>query len=214
MAEAGVFHDHHERWPQVRTRFEREALALQRIRPELVVRKRDVFRYLSTGVLSDLRNAHRHRVKLNRWPGIWRYRLAQYWGSYSGNRRSREISSSLRESYFYPTEKKGRALAHVDFETRPSSHPLMTSPTPERIVALLPMKAHSARVSGKNFRDFCGKPLFRWILDTLLEVEEIDLVVINTDAREILKENGLVDSERVLIRDRPEEICGVFVSMN
>lgn len=90
----------------------------------------------------------------------------------------------------------------------------MTESTTERIVALLPMKAHSARVSGKNFRDFCGKPLFRWVLDTLLKVEEIDQIVINTDARDILKQNGLVDSERILIRDRPEEICGDFVSMN
>ena len=43
-----------------------------------------------------------------------------------------------------------------------------------RIVALLPMKANSERVKGKNFREFCGKPLFKWILDTLLEVTEID----------------------------------------
>jgi CMP-N-acetylneuraminic acid synthetase len=81
-------------------------------------------------------------------------------------------------------------------------------------VALLPMKAHSARVSGKNFRSFAGKPLFHWILDTLLELPEIDLVVINTDAREILAANGLTDSARVLIRDRRPEICGDFVSMN
>jgi CMP-N-acetylneuraminic acid synthetase len=89
----------------------------------------------------------------------------------------------------------------------------MTTTKP-RIVALLPMKANSVRVKGKNFRDFCGKPLFRWILDTLLAVEEIDLIVINTDARHILAENGLVDTDRVLIRDRKPEICGDFVSMN
>ena len=89
----------------------------------------------------------------------------------------------------------------------------MTSP-PYKAVALLPMKAHSERVRGKNFRDFCGRPLFRWMLDTLLELPEIDLVVINTDARQILADNGLVDSERVLIRDRKPEICGDFVSMN
>ena len=84
-------------------------------------------------------------------------------------------------------------------------------------VALLPMKAHSARVSGKNFREFAGKPLFRWILDSLLDVEEIDAVVINTDAREILAENGLADGYadgRIIIRDRKAEICGDFVSMN
>ena len=84
-------------------------------------------------------------------------------------------------------------------------------------VALLPMKAHSARVSGKNFREFAGKPLFRWILDSLLKVEDIDAVIINTDAREILAENGLADGYadgRVIIRDRKAEICGDFVSMN
>lgn len=83
-----------------------------------------------------------------------------------------------------------------------------------KVVALLPMKANSTRVKGKNFREFCGKPLFRWILDSLLAVDEIDLVVINTDARDILAENGLVDSDRILIRDRKTEICGDEVSMN
>lgn len=81
-------------------------------------------------------------------------------------------------------------------------------------VALLPMKAHSARVPGKNFRDFAGKPLFRWILDTLLQIDEIDLVVINTDARGVLAEHDLESGDRVLIRDRKPELCGDFVSMN
>ncbi len=83
-----------------------------------------------------------------------------------------------------------------------------------RVVALLPMKANSERIRGKNFRDFDGKPLFRWILDTLLSVDEIDSVIINTDARTNLADNGLVDSPRVVIRDRKPEICGDFVSMN
>jgi CMP-N-acetylneuraminic acid synthetase len=81
-------------------------------------------------------------------------------------------------------------------------------------VALLPMKAHSARVPGKNFRTFARKPLFRWILDSLLEVPEIELVVINTDARGILADHGLVSTQRIMIRDRRPEICGDMVSMN
>jgi len=92
-----------------------------------------------------------------------------------------------------------------------SFNPLTNKP---RIAALLPMKANSVRVKGKNFRDFCGKPLFRWILDTLLAVEEIDQIVINTDARHILAVNGLVETERIAIRDRKSEICGDHVSMN
>lgn len=83
-----------------------------------------------------------------------------------------------------------------------------------RCIALLPMKAHSARVSGKNFRSFAGKPLFRWILDTLLSIGEVDKVVINTDARDILAANGLVEADRVIIRDRKPELCGDFTSMN
>ena len=83
-----------------------------------------------------------------------------------------------------------------------------------KVVALLPMKANSERVKGKNFRDFGGKPLFRWMLDTLLSVAEIDVVVINTDARHILVGNGLLDTDRIKIRDRRQEICGDMVSMN
>jgi CMP-N-acetylneuraminic acid synthetase len=83
-----------------------------------------------------------------------------------------------------------------------------------KVIALLPMKANSVRLKGKNFREFCGKPLFRWILDTLLEVKEIDRIIINTDARHILAENGLADTDRITIRDRKPEICGDHVSMN
>jgi len=83
-----------------------------------------------------------------------------------------------------------------------------------KVVALLPMKANSERVKGKNFRDFGGKPLYRWMLDTLLSIAEIDLIVINTDARAILASDGLTESERIKIRDRREDICGDMVSMN
>jgi CMP-N-acetylneuraminic acid synthetase len=76
------------------------------------------------------------------------------------------------------------------------------------------MKANSDRVKGKNFKDFCGKPLFRWVLDTLRAVNEIDEVVINTDAKAILLEHGLVEDGFVRIRDRKQEICGDDVSMN
>jgi CMP-N-acetylneuraminic acid synthetase len=76
------------------------------------------------------------------------------------------------------------------------------------------MKANSQRVKGKNFRPLHGKPLFRWVLDGLLALPEIDLVVINTDARAILAENGLTEGGRVMIRDRRPDLCGDTVSMN
>lgn len=82
------------------------------------------------------------------------------------------------------------------------------------LVALFPMKGHSERVKGKNFRSMNGKPLFRWVLGTLLSIKEIDLVVINTDAADLLRQHGLPESDRILLRDRKPEICGDMVSMN
>lgn len=85
------------------------------------------------------------------------------------------------------------------------------------VTALLPMKAHSARVTSKNFRTIAGKPLFRWTLDNIMVSEFVDQVVINTDARDILSNNGLNDGDyngRVIIRDRKPNICGDFISMN
>ena len=61
------------------------------------------------------------------------------------------------------------------------------------LVALLPMKANSERVKGKNFKSFCGKPLFKWVLDTLLSCNDIELIVINTDAGDIIYTLGGAD---------------------
>lgn len=90
----------------------------------------------------------------------------------------------------------------------------MTDLDPRKVVALLPMKRHSARVPNKNFRPFGGKPLFAWILEELLAVTQIHQIVINTDATDLLESHALVQSPRVLLRNRREEICGDFVSMN
>ncbi len=83
-----------------------------------------------------------------------------------------------------------------------------------KITALLPMKAFSERVKNKNFRDFSGKPLYRWMLDTLLEIDEIDNIVINTDAKFILFDEMLQKMKRVILRNRKSELCGDYASMN
>ena len=54
-----------------------------------------------------------------------------------------------------------------------------------RIVALMPMKAISERVPGKNLKEFNGAPLYSIMLDVLLKSKYIDDVVINTDCRKL-----------------------------
>jgi len=90
----------------------------------------------------------------------------------------------------------------------------LTNNVPARLAALLPMKAHSERVPAKNFRHLAGKPLFRWMLDTLLSLSEVDRIIINTDARDQLEAGGLSNEPRIVIRDRSPELCGDSVSMN
>jgi len=82
------------------------------------------------------------------------------------------------------------------------------------LVALLPMKGHSERIPNKNFRPFLGKPLFRWIFDKLVDMDEVNLIVINTDVPDELRELTIEHPHKVLIRQRRPEISGDFVSMN
>ena len=83
-----------------------------------------------------------------------------------------------------------------------------------RFTALLPMKANSQRVPGKNFRLLHGRPLYRWMLDTLLSIQEVDRVIINTDANQLLDDPALTRDERVLLRQRAPSLRGDTVSMN
>lgn len=83
------------------------------------------------------------------------------------------------------------------------------------LTALVPMKAHSSRVPGKNFRPIAGKPLFHWVVEALAESGAVSEIVINTDARTLIESAGLPDVDvSVVLRDRPDSLCGDEVSMN
>jgi len=82
-----------------------------------------------------------------------------------------------------------------------------------KVIALLPMKAHSERVPDKNIKDFCGRPLYHAVLTALLRSTYIERVIINTDS-DIIKKDVAKYSERVEIIDRPRDLQGDFVPMN
>lgn len=83
-----------------------------------------------------------------------------------------------------------------------------------RIIALLPMKGNSERVPSKNLKDFCGKPLYHRVLETLLKSKYIDDVVIDTDSEFIKKDVGIHFKDNVTLLERPLDIVGDNVSMN
>jgi CMP-N-acetylneuraminic acid synthetase len=81
------------------------------------------------------------------------------------------------------------------------------------IAALVPMRHHSQRVPGKNFRPLAGKPLFHHIISSLLACTEIDQVVVDTDSQPIIE--GLQQHfPTVIILERPAHLRGDAVSMN
>jgi len=82
-----------------------------------------------------------------------------------------------------------------------------------RTVALVPIKAHSARVPGKNFRTFSGKPLFHHVLEALDRVKGIDEILVDTDSDEVASEAPKL-GDRIAITRRPDDLCGDHVSVN
>jgi CMP-N-acetylneuraminic acid synthetase len=82
-----------------------------------------------------------------------------------------------------------------------------------KIAALVPMRHHSQRVPGKNYRLLEGKPLFQHIIETLLAVPEIDTILVDTDSQPVIEGLGK-DFPQVLVIDRPGHLCADQISMN
>jgi CMP-N-acetylneuraminic acid synthetase len=82
-----------------------------------------------------------------------------------------------------------------------------------KLIALVPMRHHSQRVTGKNYRILAGKPLFHHVIETLVAVPEIGQIVVDTDSVPVM--DGLRQHfPQVKIIDRPEYLRADDVSMN
>ena len=82
-----------------------------------------------------------------------------------------------------------------------------------RLAALVPMRHTSERVPGKNYRDMAGKPLYAYIVETLLACNEIDTIVVDTDSPFI--HQGLQEHyPQVRTLERPEHLRDGAIPMN
>ena len=107
-ADAAVYHIHNESWRQVRRRFEREAISLQKIMPDIHLTVLDVLRYSTSAILMDFGLALQ-QGKLCKVAGeVVRYRIAQFRGSYRGNHEHRDLSRKRKEDYFYPKQVRAK----------------------------------------------------------------------------------------------------------
>jgi CMP-N-acetylneuraminic acid synthetase len=82
-----------------------------------------------------------------------------------------------------------------------------------KIIALVPIRHHSQRVPGKNYRLLAGKPLFHYIIETLLVCPEINDIVVDTDSPPVI--NGLNEHfPSIKVIERPEHLRADAISMN
>ena len=81
------------------------------------------------------------------------------------------------------------------------------------ITALVPMRHHSQRVPGKNYRLLAGRPLYQHVISNLLQVKELTQIVVDTDSEEII--SGLqANFPTVKVLRRPEPLCADDIPMN
>jgi len=106
VADASVYHIHNESWRQVRQRFEREAISLQKIMPDIRLTAFDMLRYATSAILMDFGLALQ-QGRFGKVAGeVVRYRIAQFRGSYRGNHEHRDLSRKRKEDYFYPRQAR------------------------------------------------------------------------------------------------------------
>lgn len=87
------------------------------------------------------------------------------------------------------------------------------SGTSPKIVALVPMRHHSERVPGKNYRLFAGKPLYHYILNSLLSSPLIAQVLVDTDSQ-VIREDIAKNFSQIVTIDRPSHLTAGTVPMN
>lgn len=78
-----------------------------------------------------------------------------------------------------------------------------------KITAIIPIKHKSTRVPGKNFRNMNGKPLFYYIIKTLLNVKEINNIVIDTNSPIIFEKVPQLfkdDINKITLYNRPKNL--------
>jgi rhamnosyltransferase len=99
---SAVLHIHHESWPQVRRRYEREAIALRHIHPEFHLTLREAFHCFISAIFKDFHALLRDKRSTTLVGEILLYRFNQFTGSWLGNRPHRELSAREKARYFFP----------------------------------------------------------------------------------------------------------------
>jgi len=106
--QAEIKHVHEESWRGIKQRYLREGMAFKRIYPQEQFSFIDFIRLFIKNVISDIKQAVRERILLREIIGICRFRWGQFHGTYLGYKRSGPLTWQLRQSFYYPRNKKSQ----------------------------------------------------------------------------------------------------------
>jgi CMP-N-acetylneuraminic acid synthetase len=79
-----------------------------------------------------------------------------------------------------------------------------------RVVAVVPARAGSKRVPGKNLRPLGGRPLLAWSIEDGLRSPAVDRVIVSTDSEDVVAAARAAGGEAPFLR--PAELAGDRVS--
>lgn len=116
VAEAEVVHTHHETPRVVFNRYRREAMAYKRIYPEAHFSIYDFLRLSATNIGSDLWHAAREHTLWRNLFSIFWFRLMQFHGTRLGHREASLLTPQLRETFYYPRQRKQREETKREIE--------------------------------------------------------------------------------------------------
>lgn len=103
IAESTVEHIHRENWARIKIRYEREAVAMTDIEPNLNLSFWKACKMFILGVITDAQKIK--NTDISTFCEIILYRACQYWGSYVGSSASRKKIERMQDEYFYPKQK-------------------------------------------------------------------------------------------------------------
>ena len=77
-------------------------------------------------------------------------------------------------------------------------------------IAIIPARAGSKGVPGKNYRLINGKPLVAWSIEAAIACRRIDLIIVSSNCPEVEKVTRSYDCRRLHFLPRPDEIADDF----
>jgi CMP-N-acetylneuraminic acid synthetase len=76
----------------------------------------------------------------------------------------------------------------------------------KKVIAILPVRAGSKRIKNKNTIMVGGKPLYSYVVDSLLTSKKVAKIIINSDIKEI--DNKYREHDKIIFLQRPKRLRG------